>query len=83
MAAAVVANGIADRLGHNREVGDQLVDRLGCQIGMILERDVQIIDIGSMVLVVVDLHRARINMGLKRVEGIGKRRQSVGHRWGA
>jgi hypothetical protein len=47
---------------------------------MILEGGVEVIDVSSVMLVVMDLHRARIDVRLEGVESIGKRRQSVGHR---
>ena len=78
VAAAVVADGGPDRLGHLLEVGDQLVDReIGERIP--LERLVEIRDVGGMVLAVVDLHRAGIDGGLEGVDGIGERGQHEGH----
>ena len=78
VAAAVVADGGPDRLGHLLEVGDQLVYwKLGKRIP--LQRLVQIRDIGGMVLAVVDLHRAGIDGRLEGVDGIGERGQHEGH----
>ena len=47
---------------------------------MILERVVEIVDISGMMLVMMDLHRAGINVGFERIESIRKWRQGVGHR---
>ena len=43
VAAAVVAHRRPDGFGHGVEVGDQLLDRLALQIGMVLERVVQFV----------------------------------------
>ena len=37
-----------------------------------LERLVGVVDVGLMVLAVVDLHRARVDRRLERVVGVGK-----------
>jgi hypothetical protein len=46
---------------------------------MILERVVQVIDVRGMVHVVMDLHRARVDVRFECREGIGKSRKRVGH----
>ena len=83
VSATVVTDSCADALGHNGEVGDQVVHRLGSQLRVILEGVVEVVDVGGVVLVVMDLHRAGINMRLKSIESVGKRRQRVGHRYRA
>ena len=80
VAAAVVADGSADGFGYGGEVRDELVDRLGGQLGMILERVVQVIDVRGMVLVVMDFHRARVDVRFECREGVGKSGKRVGHR---
>ena len=69
-----------DPLGNGGQIGDEIVDRLGREFGMILEGIVEIVDIGSVVLVVMDFHCACINVWLEGRKGVGKRRYSVGHR---
>ena len=69
--AAIVADGITNAFGNSREVGDQLVHGLGGQLGVILQRIVEVIDISSVMLVMMDFHRARIDVWLERVEGVG------------
>ena len=80
MAAAVVADGRADRLGNGGEVGDELVHRPGGKLGMILERIVQVVDVRGVVLVVMDFHRAGVDVGLECRESVGKSGKCVGHR---
>jgi hypothetical protein len=38
---------------------------------MILESIVEVVDVGCMMLVVMDLHRAGIDVRLKSVKGVG------------
>jgi hypothetical protein len=80
VSATVVTDGGADCLGNCREIRDQFIHRLGSKLGMILECGVEVVDVSSVVLVVMDLHRARIDVRLEGVKSVGKRRQSVGHR---
>src|SRR5512139_1283489 len=49
---------------------------------MAFESLVEIGDIGPVVLVVVNLHRLRVNVRLERVERVRERRQIVSHRTG-
>jgi hypothetical protein len=79
MPAAVVADDGADGLWHLLEVGDQFFDRQGGEVCMTLECLVDVGHVGGVVLVVVDLHRAGVDVGLHRVEGVGQGGQRVGH----
>lgn len=72
MAAAVIPDHRTNRLGHFVEAGDQLLDRQGRQIGMPFQGLVEVCHVGSVVLVVVDLHRAGVDGGLEGVEGVGQ-----------
>jgi hypothetical protein len=78
MAAGVVADDRADRLRDLVEVGDQLLDRQLAE-RIALEGLVGVCHVGGVVLVVVDFHGAGIDEGLERVEGVGERRERVGH----
>jgi hypothetical protein len=69
--AAIVPDRGADALRQSVQVGDQCLDRLALMIGMILERGVQIVDIGRMVLVVMDLHRLGVDVRFEGPEIIG------------
>ena len=78
--AAVVAHRRTDVLGDGIEVGDQLLDRLALQLGILLERGIEIVHIRLMMLAVMDLHRLLVDERLERVVGVGKRRKFVGHK---
>ncbi len=80
MAAAVVPYGAANRLGDAAQVADQILDRLAGEIGMPLERAVELGDVGRVVLVVVDPHRLLVDVRLERVVVVRQRGQFVGHR---
>jgi hypothetical protein len=47
---------------------------------MVLERVVEIVHVSGVMLVVMDLHRARVNVRLEGVECVGKWWNGVGHR---
>ena len=72
MAAAVVAHGRADVLRHLVDPAQQLLERPVLQLRVLGESLVQLGDVGRVVLVVMDLHRLRVDVRLERVEGIGQ-----------
>src|SRR5436305_3500759 len=80
VAAAVIFHRAADRLRHLVEAAQQVLHRLGRQVGVVGERLVQLVVVGRVVLVVMDLHRLRVDVGLERVEGVRQRRQLIRHR---
>jgi hypothetical protein len=71
VSSPVIANGCADCLGNRGEISDQFIHRLGGKLGMILESIVEVVDVGCMMLVVMDLHRAGIDVRLKGVKSVG------------
>ncbi len=77
VAAAIVAHGGADRFGNFVELREQIFDGKLLQVGRGFERLVEIGDVGVVMLVVVNLHRLRVNVWFERVERIRKRRQCV------
>lgn len=79
VSAGIIAHAGADRLWNLAEIGDEGVHRLGGQRGMVLQDRVGIIDVGLVVLAVVDLHRARIKVRLEGIVGIGEWCEFVGH----
>ena len=79
MAAGIVAQGGTDGLGHRGEVGDQFVDRFGREVGMVFERVVRVGDVSLMMFVVMDFHRARVDVRLEGVVCVSKRWKFVGH----
>jgi hypothetical protein len=49
------------------------------EIRVLVERRIEIRDVGLMMFAVVYLHRLRVDVGLERVETIGELRKFVGH----
>ena len=82
MPAAVVAHRGASRIVYWQfvEVAHQLVDWRLEKFGVFHEGVVEILDIGGMVLVVMDFHGSRINMGFESVEGVWQFRQRESRR---
>ena len=66
--------------GTASEVLDQILGALALQLGVLLERGVQVVDVGLMMLAVMDLHRLRVDVRLERGEVIGQGWQLMGHR---
>ena len=80
MAATVVPDRGSDGIGNGIEVGDQLVDRLTLELGMILECVVEVCDISLVMFRMMDLHRFGVDVGLERAVVVRQRRQGVvGH----
>ncbi len=79
VAAAVVLDDLADVFGDAGEVFDELFGRLFADLGVLLDRAVEIGDVGLVVLVVVKLHRRFVDEGLKRRVIVGQRGKFVGH----
>jgi hypothetical protein len=82
VAAAVVADRPAHRLGQRVDVGEELLERPVGELGGLLERRVQVGDVRLVVLAVVDLHGLRVDVRLEHVGRVGKRRERVRHRGG-
>ena len=78
--AAVIANGRTNRLGHLSQIPDQLLNREFVEVRMILERRIQVVDVGIVVLVVVDPHRLLIDGRFQGVVGVWQWRQGMRHR---
>ena len=69
VAAGVVADTGADRLRHAGEVADQCAGSAREQIRMPLEQFLRIVDVGLVMLRVVNLHRLRVDVRLERIIG--------------
>ena len=80
VAAAVVADRGANLRGDLGQIADQIVNGLGGQLGVAGEGGVEVVDVGLMVLVVVDVHRLGVNERLKGGVVVGKRGEFVSHR---
>jgi hypothetical protein len=74
----VVADGGALALRDLREVRDDLLDGLVGPLGA-LEGAVHLVDVGLVVLVVMELHRGLVDGGLQRVVGVRKIGDGVRH----
>ena len=73
VSAAVVDDGLAHGFGNFAAfVGEQFFDRQILQIGQVLQRRIQIRDIGVVMLAVMDFHGLLVDM---RFEGVGSIRQ--------
>jgi hypothetical protein len=70
VSSAIVAYDCAECLGQAGEVRDELVDALPCQLGMSGRGCVEIVYIGLMVLVVVQVHGSSVEAGLESIVGI-------------
>ena len=77
--AAVVAHRGADVFGNAVDAAAQIVDALALQLGMLLERGVQVGDVRLMMLPVMDLHRLRVDVRLERGEVVWELGQFVRH----
>jgi len=53
---------------------------LGREVGVVLKCVVEVVHVSRVVLVVMDLHRARVDVGFERFEGVGKCGKCVGHK---
>src|SRR5262249_11054075 len=65
VASAVVADRSANVFGNGIQVSEQVFDTLGQQLGMLLQRGIQILDVGAVMHVVVELHGFLVNIGFE------------------
>ena len=78
VAAAVVADGRPLVVGDAVEAGQDLLDRPVGPVGP-LERGVDLVHVGLVVLVVVDPHRLLVDVRLERAVVVGERWDGVRH----
>jgi hypothetical protein len=67
VAAAVVADRRLDVVRNGVDPLYQVLDALALQLGMLLERRIEVVDVRRMMLVVMDPHRLLVDVGLQRV----------------
>ncbi len=80
MSAAVIAHGRADGLRDGVEVLDEFFD-IQCFKGVMpLQCGVELVNVGLVMLGMVDFHGSRVDIWLKRVIGIVEFWQCMGHR---
>src|SRR5215467_11443548 len=71
MATAIVADSSTNVLGDFVDAAKHIIDSGGCKL-VVAKCIVQIGHVCSMMLVVMDLHRLRINVRLKRIVVVGQ-----------
>ncbi len=78
MAAALVADALLQVLRQGLDLAQQVVDG---QVGVLgaLDQRIEVVDVGLVVLGIVDLHRGRIHVRFQRVVSVGQLGQGVGH----
>jgi stage V sporulation protein SpoVS len=79
VAATVVAHRGADVFRHAGEIANQVFSALAVERRVLFERGIQILHVGPVVQVVVNLHGLRINVGFKRGVVVGESREFVCH----
>jgi hypothetical protein len=72
MTAAVVAHRAADGIRHGGQIADERFERFAFQRGVASDGLVEIGDVSPVMLVVMDLHRQRVKMGLERGFVVGQ-----------
>jgi hypothetical protein len=80
MSAAVVAHGRTDVFRDGVEVADEFFNAERFKGAMPFQSGVELVDVGLVVLGMMNLHRARVDVRLQRVIGIFQFRQCMGHR---
>jgi hypothetical protein len=68
--AALVADDAADVFGDGVELGDEVVDGEGAEIGVRGEGGVEVVDVGLVVAGVVDFHCFGVEVRLEGVVGV-------------
>ena len=76
MAATLVANGGAYLFGHRVQIGDEIVDGSGGKLRVVGHSRIQVVHVGLVMLVVVQMHGLGVDVWLERVVGVRKCRQS-------
>ena len=71
-AAGVVADGGTDILRHILEVRHQILESFAVQPGMLVEGGIEVVDVGGVMLVMVQTHGLLVHERLERVVGIGQ-----------
>ena len=80
MTAAVVADRRADVFGNAVDALQQILDALRLELGVLLQRRVEIGHVRVVVLAVVNLHRLLVDVRFERIGWIRERGERVSHR---
>jgi hypothetical protein len=65
ISAAVVANGSTDRFGDGLKRFEEIFCRMSEQVWMLFQSGVEVLEIGSLMLGIVDLDRSGVDNGLR------------------
>nr|POE56200.1 hypothetical protein CFP56_69153 [Quercus suber] len=79
VAASVVTDEGALVSGDLIELGDQIIDGEGAEIGVVLDGAVEVVDVGLVMLGVMDLHGLFVEVGLEGIVGVGELGEGVRH----
>jgi len=79
VSAAVVSNGSLDGVGDAGEVSDEVVNGLCGQFGVAGEGGIEVVDVGLVMTVVMDLHGLSVDEGLECGVVVGKGCEFVSH----
>ncbi len=79
VAAAVVAHRSADGLGHVLQTFQQIFGTHLLQLGSFLQRSVEVGYVGLMMLIVMQVHGLRIDVGFESRVIVGQRRNFMCH----
>ena len=70
MSATVIANCGANIFRNGIQILQQIVERFGLELGVAFQSLVQVVNVGAVMFVVMNLHSLRVNMGLQCVKRI-------------
>jgi len=79
VAAAVVADGVANIFWDGIEAFEQIVDGLGLQTGLTLQGLVEVGHVSAVMLVMMDLHRLGVDVRFECVKRVRQRGHSKCH----
>ena len=79
VASAVVADRAANIFGNGIQVAQQILGAFLVQFGMLVERRIQVLDIGGVMHVVVQMHCLFVDGGFERRVCVRQRGQFMRH----
>ena len=79
VSAAIVLNGDSNAFRHRAEVTNQIFNAFRSQGFVAFKSGIEVGDVGGMMAVVVDFHRACVDCRLKRIECVSEVGNSVSH----
>jgi hypothetical protein len=79
MTSAIVADGAANVFGDRVQIAEQIFGSFLVQLGMLVERRVQVLDVGAVMHVVMQMHRLFIDGGFERRIRVRQRGEFMRH----